>query len=149
MGKSSPKLKTRASQMAQWVKNLPAIQKTQETWVWSVGQEDTRGGHGNPLQYSYLENLMDRGAWWVTVYRVAKSQTRLERLMQTWWIYDNCEHWDAESWGPELPRKSKYTEFGTEGKCFTSFTLRYLLCNESRCLGDIRSKTPPRRWMTA
>ena len=22
------------------------------------------GGHGNPLQYSYLENLMDRGAWW-------------------------------------------------------------------------------------
>ena len=25
------------------------------------------GGHGNPLQYSYLENLMDRGAWWNTV----------------------------------------------------------------------------------
>ena len=33
------------------------------------------GGHGNPLQYSYLENPMDRGAWWATVHRVAKSQT--------------------------------------------------------------------------
>ena len=32
-----------------------------------------RGGHGNPLQYSYLENPMDRGAWWATVHKVAKS----------------------------------------------------------------------------
>ena len=35
------------------------------------------GGTGRPLQYSCLENSMDRGAWWVTVQRVAKSQTRL------------------------------------------------------------------------
>ena len=34
-------------------------------------------GNGNPLQYSYLENFMDRGAWWATVHGVAKSQTRL------------------------------------------------------------------------
>ena len=33
------------------------------------------GGHGNPLQYSCLENPMDRGAWWATVWRVTKSQT--------------------------------------------------------------------------
>ena len=33
------------------------------------------GGHGNPLQYSCLENPMDRGAWRATVHRVAKSQT--------------------------------------------------------------------------
>ena len=37
----------------------------------------SRGGHGNPLQYSCLENLMDGGAWWATVHRVTKSQTRL------------------------------------------------------------------------
>ena len=37
-------------------------------------------GHGNPLQYSFLENPMDRGGWWVTVYRVTKSWTRLKRL---------------------------------------------------------------------
>ena len=31
-------------------------------------------GNGYPLQYSCLENSMDRGAWWATVYRVAKNQ---------------------------------------------------------------------------
>ena len=34
-------------------------------------------GNGNPLQYSCLENSMDRGAWEATVHRVAKSWTRL------------------------------------------------------------------------
>ena len=34
-----------------------------------------RGGNGNPFQYSCLENPMDRGAWQVTVHRVAKSRT--------------------------------------------------------------------------
>ena len=37
------------------------------------------GGHGNPLQYSCLENPMDRGARWATVHRVAKSQTQLKQ----------------------------------------------------------------------
>ena len=31
------------------------------------------GGHGNPLQYSCLENLMNREAWWATVHRVTES----------------------------------------------------------------------------
>ena len=35
------------------------------------------GGHGNPLQYSCLENSVDRGAWWATVHRVTNSQTQL------------------------------------------------------------------------
>ena len=38
------------------------------------------GGHGSSLQYSCLENPMDRGAWWATIYRVSKSRTRLNRL---------------------------------------------------------------------
>ena len=33
------------------------------------------GGNGNPLQYSFLRNPMDRGDWWDTVHGVAKSQT--------------------------------------------------------------------------
>ena len=41
----------------------------------SLGEEN-----GNPLQYSCLENSMERGAWWATVYGVAKSQTRLSDL---------------------------------------------------------------------
>ena len=36
------------------------------------------GGHGNPLQYSWLENPMDRGAWRATVHWVAKSQTGMK-----------------------------------------------------------------------
>ena len=35
------------------------------------------GGHGNPVQYYCLENLIDRGAWWATVRGVSKSQTWL------------------------------------------------------------------------
>ena len=37
-------------------------------------------GHGNPLQYSCVENPMNRGGWRATVHGVAKSQTRLKRL---------------------------------------------------------------------
>ena len=36
-------------------------------------------GNGNPLQYSCLENPVDRGAWWAAVHRVAQSRTRLKR----------------------------------------------------------------------
>ena len=35
------------------------------------------GGHGNPLQYSYLENPMDRGAWRATAHGVTESWTQL------------------------------------------------------------------------
>ena len=38
------------------------------------------GGHGNPLQYSCLENPIDRGAWWTTVHEAVKSRTQLKGL---------------------------------------------------------------------
>ena len=38
------------------------------------------GRHGNPLQYSHLQNPMERGTWRATVHGVAKSQTRVKRL---------------------------------------------------------------------
>ena len=51
--------------------NLPAMQ---ETWVRSLGWEDPlEKGRAYPLQYSCLENSMDRGAWQATVQGVAKS----------------------------------------------------------------------------
>ena len=58
--------------MAQMVKNPPTMQKT---WVQSLGHEDPL--EKGILQYSCLENPMDRGAWWAAVHRVAKSQIRL------------------------------------------------------------------------
>ena len=45
-------------------------------WVRSLGRENSPGGgHGKTLQYSWLENPMDRGAWQATAHRVAKSRT--------------------------------------------------------------------------
>ena len=63
---------TGASQVAQTVKTLPAMQETQ---VWSLGWED-------PLEkematQSWLENSMDRGAWQATVHGATKGQTWL------------------------------------------------------------------------
>ena len=48
------------------VKNPPAVQEAQEMWVLSLGQEDPlEKGMVTPVQYSCLENPIDRGAWWV------------------------------------------------------------------------------------
>ena len=38
------------------------------------------GGHGNPLQYSFLESSMDRGAWWAIVHGAAKDLDMTEHL---------------------------------------------------------------------
>ena len=63
------------SLVAQMVKNLLAMW---EIWVRSLGWEDSPGGgHGYPLQYSCLENPMDRGTWWATVHVVPKSWPHL------------------------------------------------------------------------
>ena len=39
-----------------------------------------RGGNGNPLKYSCLENPTDAGAWWSAVHRVTKSRTQLSNV---------------------------------------------------------------------
>ena len=56
------------------VKNLPAKAGDVRDVGLIPGSGRSPGeGHGKPLQYSCLENPMDRGAWWATVHRVAKS----------------------------------------------------------------------------
>ena len=52
----------------------------QEMRVRTLGEEDPGGEIGSPLQYSCLENPMDRGAWRATIHGVPKSQTRLSNL---------------------------------------------------------------------
>jgi len=59
------------SLVAEKVKNLSAMK---ETWVRSLSQEDSlEKGNGNPLQYSGLENRMDRVAWRATIHGVAAA----------------------------------------------------------------------------
>ena len=66
----------RASQMVLAVKNLPEKAGDVRDAGLIPGSGRSPGGrHGNPLQYSCLENPMDRGAWQATVHSVAKSQT--------------------------------------------------------------------------
>ena len=71
------------------VKNLPVIQKVR---IQSLAWEDP-GAHGNPLQYSCLENPTDRGAWWATVHRVTAldvtEQACTHKAQQFWFIYNN------------------------------------------------------------
>ena len=58
------------------VKNLPAnVEVIGDTGSMPGLGRSPGGGHGNPLQYSCLENPMDRGAWQAMVHKVAKSWT--------------------------------------------------------------------------
>ena len=67
--------------MALVVKNPPANAEDirDESSIPGLGRSPG-GGHDIPLQYSCLENPMDRGAWWAMVHSVSKSQTRLKPL---------------------------------------------------------------------
>ena len=49
-------------------------------YIPSSGISGSYEGNGTPLQYSCLENTMDRGAWWAAIYGVAQSWTWLKRL---------------------------------------------------------------------
>ena len=92
----------RVSPVAQLVKNHLPIQERQETWIQSESGRSSGGGNGNLLQYSCLENSMDRGTWRATVHWVPKCWTRL--IMQTLLI---LEAWSLEQealWAlPSLP----------------------------------------------
>ena len=67
------------------------MQEMQEKWVRSLDQEDSPGvGSGNLLQYSCLENSMDRGAWWAIVHGVTKRRTQLSTHAHT---YSHTNKW--------------------------------------------------------
>ena len=65
------------------------------------------GGNGNPLQYSCLENPVDRGAWRASAHRVAQSRTRLSDSMQA------CQ-WSSCP-GPSSASERNQPSLGEEG----------------------------------
>ena len=68
--------KVKASQVALVVKNPPANPGgIKDTDSMPGSERSPERGDGNPLQYSCLDNSMDRGAWWATVHGIAKSRT--------------------------------------------------------------------------
>ena len=63
------------------VKNLPAnAGDVRDTGLVQGLGRSRGGGHGNLLQYSCLENPINRGAWQLMAHRIAKSQTQLKQL---------------------------------------------------------------------
>ena len=63
------------------VKNPPANAGDIRDAGWILGLGSlSGGGHDNPLQFSCLENPMDRGAWWAAVLTVAQTWTQLKQL---------------------------------------------------------------------
>ena len=61
-------------------KNCLPVQETEDVGLIPGSGKSPGGEHGNHLQYSYLENPMDRRAWRATVHRATKSQTQLKQL---------------------------------------------------------------------
>ena len=105
--------------VAQRLKHLPAMR---ETWVRSLGREDSPGErNGNPLQYSCLENPMDGGTWWATVHGVAKSRTRLHfhfhfmDIYRVWTISTSGEKSVRQATAaaePEASQRQEYNKLG-------------------------------------
>ena len=69
-------------------------------------------GNGNPLQYSCLENPMDRGAWQATVYRVAKSPTRLSDFTSS--LLLSTLHGCLSEWPKETVRREGFANCGAK-----------------------------------
>ena len=65
------------------------------------------GGHGNPLQYSCLKNPMDRGPWWATVNRVAKSWSQLKWLSVHSLIHCGYVKKKKNQWMPKTMSSTK------------------------------------------
>ena len=107
-------LDLRASHLALVVKNPPANAGDIRDAGSVLGSGRSPGGeHGNPLQYSCLENPMDKGAWWATDHRVAENQTQLKRLSTHTSLI-----WCAEK--SPLPLRSSSPKLITpRGKCQT------------------------------
>ena len=78
------------------VKNLPAnAGDSRDAGLIPESGRSPGGGNGNALQYSCLENTMDRGVWWATVHGVAKTRTELSTAQSVQEIVKDREAWHA------------------------------------------------------
>ena len=94
--------------------HLPVQETGDVGWIPGLGREilgwedrSLGGGNGNPLQYSLLENPMDRGAWWATVHGFTNSWTQLSYWTCTYNKAGPSEkHWPIFRWWSLLYGKS-------------------------------------------
>ena len=74
------------------VKTLPADADVRDPASVPGSGRSPGGRHGDPLQYSCLENPVDRGAWRAAAHRVTKSWTRLSSTRQHWGVTEDLRH---------------------------------------------------------
>ena len=100
---------------------LQADASMQETQVQFLGQGQSPGGrHGNRLQYSCLENPMDRGAWRAIVHGVPKSQTRLSNFTGS--LVTTSATWEDFGWKiGKSDTKSLGPDMVTTGQDYSGF----------------------------
>ena len=103
------------------------------------------GANDNPLRYSCLENSMDRGAWWATVYMVAKSQTSLSTFFHlTKSIWDSlpcCVHplttgqcgWSSMAVSLDIPQVILFDPSTSWVDSFQLFTIVNKSCYKHSC----------------
>ena len=78
------------------VKNLPAnAGDSRDAGLIPESGRSPGGGNGNALQYSCLENTMDRGVWWATVHGVEKTRRELSTAQSVQEIVKDREAWRA------------------------------------------------------
>ena len=111
-----------ASLVAQMVKKRPAVQ---EARAQSLGRKTPGGGHGSPLQYSCLQNSVDRGAGWATVPGIPKSQT------QEWATNMHAYFWTLISVSPSVCCNASTTG---DVSCLALFFFRIALAVEVLCI---------------
>ena len=145
-----------ASLVAQLVKNLPAVQ---ETWVRSLGWEDPLEKETLPLQYSCLENSINREACWATVHGVAKGQTRLSNTITFHFCCATClvdlssptRDWThapaVEAWSPNHWTTREFPmslSFDCSQKNWTSLRAPYCVVRiEEKWYFELRQCFPP------
>ena len=104
------------------------------------------GSHGNPLQYSCLNNLMDRRAWQATVHRVAKFQTQLRQLSthavlnEGWTGVRKVEHCPVR--GLRIPRQHSNAAFSWLRIISISSTFLQNSTGEENIVGELTSLSP-------
>ena len=118
------------------VKNLP-VNAGDAGWIPVLGSSPG-GGNGNPLQYSFLENSMDRGAWWATVHGW-QGVRHSWALTHTHLWKNPKEHFEQPNTSTSCQLRSQWT---TNSATFVLHKACPKGSNQYKCLGQ-KSEVPP------
>ena len=131
----------------QMVKRLPTMWEIQ---VWALGWEDPLEKEMATLQYSCLENPMDRGGWWATVHGATKSRTRLSDFTSNELMFHCITYYSLLSpcyirtflfWGEGCEIKHPYSVCLNDRECILWFLGIWYILQGCRCWFVVQFKT--------